>query len=57
MLLLVAANMMNIALAMAGRRGRLDAISRHRPAGFLRHLPVGLDSETVSQAWMATRAR
>lgn len=41
-------------LAMAERRGRLDAARRHRLAGFLRDLPVGLDSETANQAWTAT---
>lgn len=41
-------------LAMAERRGRLDAARRHQLAGFLRDLPVDLDPETASQAWTAT---
>lgn len=41
-------------LAMAERRGRLDTIRRHQLAGFLRDLPINLDSETASQAWTAT---
>lgn len=41
-------------LAMAERRGRLDAKQRHQLAGFLRDLPVNLDSETGNQAWTAT---
>ncbi|MDN5835776.1 MAG: type II toxin-antitoxin system VapC family toxin [Nitrosospira sp.] len=41
-------------LAMAERRGRLDATQRHQFAGFLRDLPVSVDSETASQAWTAT---
>ena len=41
-------------LAMAERRGRLDATRRHQLAGFLRDLPVNLDPETASQAWTAT---
>jgi predicted nucleic acid-binding protein len=41
-------------LAMAERRGRLDAIRRRQLAGFLRDLPINLDPETASQAWTAT---
>ena len=42
------------ALAMAERRGRIDADKRHRLAGFLHDLPVSLDADTASQAWVAT---
>jgi predicted nucleic acid-binding protein len=42
------------ALWMAERRGRIDADRRVRPAGFLRDLPVNLDADTASQAWVAT---
>src|SRR5574340_366957 len=41
-------------LAMAERRGRLDATRRYQLAGFLRDLPISLDHETASQAWTAT---
>ena len=41
-------------LAMAERRGRLDATRRHQLAGFLRDLPINLDPETASQSWTAT---
>jgi predicted nucleic acid-binding protein len=41
-------------LAMAERRGRLDAARRHRLAGFLRDLPVKLDHETAAQSWNVT---
>jgi predicted nucleic acid-binding protein len=41
-------------LAMAERRGRLDATCRHQLAGFLRDLPINLDPETASQSWTAT---
>ena len=41
-------------LAMAERRGRLDASRRRQLAGFLSDLPVSLDPETASQAWTAT---
>ncbi|MBK6974640.1 MAG: type II toxin-antitoxin system VapC family toxin [Sterolibacteriaceae bacterium] len=41
-------------LAMAERRGRLDAERRERLAGFLRELPVALDNETATQAWTLT---
>ena len=41
-------------LLMAGRRGRLDTKRRQRLAGFLRGLPVTLDTETADQAWTAT---
>ena len=42
------------ALAMAERRGRIDANQRLRLAGFLHDLPVKLDAETASQAWAVT---
>jgi predicted nucleic acid-binding protein len=41
-------------LLMAERRKRLDAKRRQRLAGFLRGLPVMLDTETADQAWTAT---
>ena len=41
-------------LLMAERRKRLDAKRRQRLAGFLRALPVTLDTETADQAWTAT---
>jgi predicted nucleic acid-binding protein len=41
------------ALAMAERRGRIDAPRRKRIAGFLRDLPVAGDDQTASQAWVA----
>jgi predicted nucleic acid-binding protein len=42
------------ALLTAERRKRLDAAQRQRLAGFLRDLPITIDSETDSQAWTAT---
>ena len=41
-------------LLMAERRKRLDSKRRHRLVGFLRGLPVTLDTETADQAWTAT---
>jgi predicted nucleic acid-binding protein len=41
-------------LLTAERRKRVDARRRHRLAGFLRALPVTLDTETADQAWTAT---
>ena len=41
-------------LLMAERRKRLDTKRRQRLAGFLRSLPVTLDTETADQAWTAT---
>jgi predicted nucleic acid-binding protein len=41
-------------LLMAERRKRLDGRRRQRLAGFLRGLPVTLDTETADQAWSAT---
>lgn len=41
-------------LAMAGRRGRIDAPKHQRLAGFLRDLPVVIDDETASLAWTVT---
>jgi len=42
------------ALWMAERRGRIDADRRLRLAGLLHDLPVNLDADTASQAWVAT---
>jgi len=42
------------ALWMAERRGRIDADRRLRLAAFLLGLPVNLDADTASQAWVAT---
>lgn len=42
------------ALAMAERRGRIDADQRQRLVGLLRDLPVVIDVETASQAWAVT---
>jgi predicted nucleic acid-binding protein len=42
------------ALLMAERRKRLDGKRRQRLAGFLRGLPVLLDTETADQAWTTT---
>lgn len=49
-------------LVMAERRNRIDPDRRQRLAGFLRDLPVTIDDETVSHAWvvaaqLATRFR
>ena len=44
------------ALAMAERRSRIDTNRRRRLAGFLRDLPVAIDTETVSQTWAVTSA-
>ncbi len=41
-------------LAMAERRGRLDADRRQRLGDFLHKLPVVLDYETAIQAWTVT---
>lgn len=41
-------------LMMAERRGRLAADDRQRLGGFLRDLPVKLDADTSSQAWLTT---
>ena len=41
-------------LLMAERKRRVDANRRRRLAGFLRALPVTLDTETADQAWTAT---
>jgi len=41
-------------LLMAERRKRLDSERRQRLAGFLRGLPVTLDTETADQAWTVT---
>jgi predicted nucleic acid-binding protein len=42
------------ALLMAERRKRLDSKRRQRLAGFLRSLPIELDTETADQAWTTT---
>ena len=44
------------ALAMAERRGRIEADRRQSLAGYLHDLPVTIDVETASHAW-ATTAR
>ena len=44
---------LNVLLA-AERRGRIDAGARHRLAGFLQRLPIGIDDETAVQVWTAT---
>jgi predicted nucleic acid-binding protein len=41
-------------LLMAERRGRLDAGRRHRLLGFLRDLPITLDSDGINQVWTET---
>ena len=41
-------------LLSAQRRGRIDAVTRERLAGFLRALPIGIDDETAAQVWSAT---
>lgn len=41
-------------LLMAERRRRVDVRRRQRLAGFLRALPVTLDTETADQAWTVT---
>ena len=41
-------------LLVAERRGRLDAAKRRILASFLAALPIKLDEETASQAWIAT---
>ena len=43
-------------LLVAERRQRLDAARRARLTGFLRALPVVLDSETAERAWAASAA-
>jgi predicted nucleic acid-binding protein len=42
------------ALLVAERRGRLERDRRRRLCGFLRALPIALDSETAMQAWTTT---
>jgi predicted nucleic acid-binding protein len=42
------------ALTVVERRDRIDVDRRQRLAGFLHDLPVTLDVETASQAWVAT---
>jgi predicted nucleic acid-binding protein len=42
------------ALLMAERRKRLDGKRRQRLAGFLRALPITLDTETADLAWTTT---
>ena len=41
-------------LAMAERRGRLDAQRRQRMTSLLQALPVAIDPETVRNAWQLT---
>jgi predicted nucleic acid-binding protein len=41
-------------LLMAERRKGLDNKQRRRLAGFLRSLPIKVDTETADQAWTAT---
>ena len=41
-------------LLMAERRRRVDPRRRQRLAGFLRALPIMLDTETADEAWTAT---
>ena len=41
-------------LLTAERRGRITGASRHRLAGFLRTLPIRIDDETASRAWIDT---
>ena len=41
-------------LLTAERRGRISTAIRQRLAGFVRELPIGIDAETASQAWIAT---
>lgn len=41
-------------LITAERRGRIDAAERQRLAGFLRQLPVTVDTETANRAWTDT---
>ncbi|MEQ1889931.1 MAG: type II toxin-antitoxin system VapC family toxin [Alphaproteobacteria bacterium] len=41
-------------LAMGERRRRIDAAKRQQLSGFLRNLPVVVDSETIAQAWEVT---
>jgi len=42
------------ALLVAERRGRLPRDRRRRLCGFLKALPVALDTDTATQAWTAT---
>jgi predicted nucleic acid-binding protein len=41
-------------LLTAERRGRIDGVVRRRLAGYLSELPIGIDDETASRAWLAT---
>jgi predicted nucleic acid-binding protein len=41
-------------LAVAERRGRLDAGSRNRAIEFLRALPISVDDETATRSWTST---
>ena len=43
-------------LIVAERRRRIDAAKRQMLAGFLRDLPVTLDTETADRAWETTAA-
>lgn len=42
------------ALLVAERRGRLERERRRRLCGFLKALPIALDSETATQTWTMT---
>ena len=41
-------------LLTAERRGRISTTIRRRLTGFLRELPISIDVDTASQAWIAT---
>lgn len=41
-------------LAMAERRGRIDADRRQELVAFLKELPITLDVETASRSWLVT---
>lgn len=41
-------------LLTAERRGRIGGAVRRRLAGFLRELPISIDSETADRVWRAT---
>ncbi len=40
-------------LLTAERRGRINAATRQRPAGFLQDLPIALDDEMTTRLWTA----
>ena len=41
-------------LLTAERRGRINAVTRRRLAGFLEELPITIDDETAGRMWTAT---